>query len=788
MVRYLGTALAVWMVITGARAELTVTEIDLAARAGFEVNGIGPMLVLADADRNRVVVANTLSSSVTIIDGETDAVTSVPVGRRGLQHLKAAALTLRRATGTVYLVVNHGLVVVDPDAGTAQTLLTEAQFESVAVDEATGNAFLCGRETGKLGFYDARKGELKLIPWLDHAEALVNLNQTPPPPIRRIVAMPGPDPRRPGRIAAIDGMAGVLHVFDARRGKRLYGKPVALHPGGRWHLAGTNPETGHIYLVTETSERKVIQAGKIALDRKSADVIVALPEFTEGVGMTYHPGRDQVYVPYDNHATVHVVDFAAGGTLGSIAVPAYGNDAAAIDVAGDRLYLGSWAHGEVEIVDLAQQRFVGRVQDQGIIPHMFAMTFNAANGQLYFPVGASAVNGCFGASVTRLDPATGESAVIRTGWAPIALVEVPGRDAMMVFDNEGGYAEVRADGHVVFHDLPHRYPLRAIQGPDEQIYLAYGPHQSYWPTVYIWAARNGVMSIDPETLELYDRRIPRQPLDLALDGRGTLYLPQNNWGGEEQFVNQLGGSVRELDIRQRLELPDEVVRETTQRILDHDPGTDRLYLVRVGEADDDPSVLQVIDPESGEVEQRLELGINATDLLFDEHQLYVANFDSGTVSVIAKDGWEVRETEAGDGPLALCQVAGEVFVIDHRRGEFRAVGAAKGRDWTSERDFPGAPQDAFAWRDGLVITGYSHDELVISYVEHPTASAHVVSTHRVAYPYGEARFDTPNSAFYLSGQFGDAVFTLTPGEVDRHGNLWLADFLSGKVFILSPSE
>ena len=788
MGRLAGCVLLVLFTVTSARAELTVTEIDLAERAGFEVNGIGPMLVLADPDRNRVVVANTLSSSVTFIDGATDAVTSVPVGRRGLQHLKAAALTLRRATGAVYLVADHALVVVDPDAGTAETIVTEAQFESVAVDEATGNAFLCGRETGKLGFYDARKGELKLIPWLDHSEALVNLNQTPPPPIRRIVALPGPDARRPGQIAAIDGMEAKLHVFDGRKGRRLYSRSVDLEPGGRWHLAGTNPQTGHIYLVTETSERKVIQAGKIALGRKGEDVVVDLPEYTEGVGMTYHPGRDCVYVPYDNHATVHVVDFAAGGTLGSIAVPAYGNDAAAIDPANDRLFLGSWAHGEVEVIDLADRRFIRRIQGQGILPHMFAMTYNTSNGQLYFPVGATAVNGCFGAAVTRLDPISGESADIRTGWAPIAMVEAPGREGMLVFDNEGAYAEVRANGVVVFHDLPHRYPLRATVGADEQVYLAYGPHQSYWPTVYIWAARNGVLNIDPKTLELYDRRIPRQPLDLAVDGRGNLYMPQNNWGGEEQFVNQLGDAVRELDIRQRLELPDEVVRETTQRILDFDPGTGRLYLVRVGETDEDPSVLQVIDPESGEVEQRLELGRNATDLLVDSENLYVANFDSGTVAVVSKADWTVEETDAGEGPLALCQVAGAVFAVDHRLGEFRELGAAKGRDWTSERDYPGAPQDAFAWNDGLVVTGYGADEIVISYFEHPTAAAHVVSTHRAAYPYGEVRFDTPNSAFYLSGQFGDAVFTLTPGAVDRHGNLWLADFLSGKVFILSGSE
>jgi hypothetical protein len=61
------------------------------------------------------------------------------------------------------------------------------------------------------------------------------------------------------------------------------------------------------------------------------------------------------------------------------------------------------------------------------------------------------------------------------------------------------------------------------------------------------------------------------------------------------------------------------------------------------------------------------------------------------------------------------------------------------------------------------------------------------SLHTDAYPYGETRFDTHNAAFYMGGQFGDAVFTLTRGVVDGRGRLWVADFLSGRVYRIVES-
>jgi hypothetical protein len=760
-------------------AEVTVTTVDLRGRAGYEVNGIGPILVQADAARNRVIVANTLSSSVSIIDGTNDEVTTIPVDARGLQHLKAAALAVHALSGRVYLIGYRSLIVVDPDGGTSVTYPTEAQYESVVVDEASGNAFLVGRETGDIGFLSARARRFGTLPWLSHAEDLVNLNQTPPPPLRRVVAIPATDGGK-ARIAALDGFESKLYLFDAKRGRLLSSRSLPLQAGGRWHLAGLDASTGHVFVVTETSKREAIQAARIAVDGDD-DLVIELPGYTEPVGMRYNPARQQLLLPYDNHATLHVVDFSADGALREIPIPAYGNDATALNADGTLLFIGSWAHGEVEVIDLEEEAFAGRYEDLGIIPHQHAMTFNAANGDLYFPVGATAVNGCFGAAVTRLDPETGSSRKIHTGFAPIDLVETSGR--FLVFGNEDRFFEVFPDGRMRMHDLPHAWPTRALQGPDDVVYLIYGPHQSYWPTVYIWGARNGVLTIDPADLSTYDRRIPRQPLDPVVASDGALVMPQNNWGGENQFLTFLPDSVRVIDMRERLELPDEVTRETTQRLMRHDPATGELFLLRVGETDTDPSVLQVIDRADGEVTKRIEVGANATDLAFDANYLYVAAFGDGRVDLVARSTGSVQPIPTGGAPLRLCQIGGNTWVLDHVSNAVQQIGGT-GTRWPLE--IPGHADDLYAWGDDLVVIAHAPDKLTVTLLNPATGETSLALEH--AYPFGDTRFDTPNSAFYMSGQYGDAVFHLTRGEVAADGALYLADFLSGQVFILTRAH
>jgi len=750
-----------------------VTTVDFLEVAGVDVNAAGPVLVQMDSARNRLIVANTLTSSLSVIDCGNKSVRNIPLGGRAFQHLKAEAMTINGRTGDVCLIGDERIFLVDVEDGTVRTIPTDVQFESIAVDESTENVFVAGRESKTLGFINAGSKKINERKWLDAREDLINLNATPPPPIRKVIDCGTLD-----RIVAIDGMESKMYLFDTRHGLLQKGRQIPLEAGGRWHLAGYNDETRKLFIVVERDNREVVQAARIDVTGTD-DVVVTLPGYREGVAITYNPKRDEVYVGYDNQPSVHVVSFADGGALEEIAIPAFGNDAAAVDEANDVLYIGSWAQGEVDVIDLKARSFVKRITGLGIIPHMFTSAFNPNDGLLYFPKGASAVNGTFGAAVTALDPATGETTKIYNGWAPIDLIEMPSRGTFLVFNSEDQFAEVRPDGSYDLHRLPFDYPVQAIHNRDGDVYMSYGPHQSYWPTVYIWGAKNGVLTVDAEDLSFYDRRIPRQANRMALDKNGVLYFTQSNWGKEEQFVGLLPDPVRLYEANQRLHLVDEVQREITQRILKYDPAADRLYLVRVGEQDDAPSVLQVIDPVEKTVVERIEVGLTATDLLFDDEAIYISNFDSKTVSIIDKQDFATREVETGEHPLRLCRVGDVVYVLNHTANTLQQIGV-KGK--THKLPKKGLPDNVFVWRGKAVITSHTEDGLYI--LQFDPEKEKVKTLHELDYPFGNTSYDTRNVSFYVRGQYGDVVFETTRARTDADLRLWVTDFLSGKLFII----
>jgi len=758
-------------------APISVTAIDFLKAANLSINGAGPFLVKMDSFRNRLIAANTLSSSVSIIDCGNHSVENIPLEGRALQHLKAEALTLRRKTGEVYLIGVRCFSITSPEARTSKTILTGAQFESIAVDEETGNVFIAGRESKELGFYAARSGKLTMLPWLATREDLINLNATPPPPIRKVVAAP-----ELGWIIGVDGYTSAFFLFDARNGKLVNTRPLRLTSRGRWHLAGYDETNHHLYLVVETNERRVIEAAKVNV-LTGEGTVIALPQFTEGVGIIYNPARDEVYIPYDNHPSVHVVDFKEGGKITEIKIPAYGNDASAVDAKNGILYIGSWAHGELDVVDLAARRLVKRITGLGIIPHMFTIAHNPNNGLLYFPKGATAVNGTFGAAVTSLDPVTEKTKKIYTGWAPIDLIEVSSRKSFLVFNSEDEFAEVHENGSFETHRLPFDYPIEAVLNPEGNVYLSYGPHQSYWPTVYIWGAKNGILGIAAKNLDFYDRRIPRQAHRMAFDAAGTLYFTQNIWGKEEQMLGTLPDEVRLFEIGSRISVPDTIEREISQRILSFDPGTNRLYLVRIAEKDDDPSVLHIIDPRTKSDIRRIPLGRAATDLAYDTKSIYVANFDSRSVSVIDKESFAVSEIATESAPIKLCTLGGDTYVINHAANSLQRL-RANGKIYRIP--FEGLPDNLFAWDEKLIIT--SSGAKALNIVQFDPAAEKFTLAFRHEYPYGDTRFDSGNVSFYVRGQFGDAVFSITDGKTGADGRLWITDFLAGTLFILKAGD
>ena len=758
------------------KAEVKVNTINFLESVGVNFNGAGPLLVQMDSIRNRIILANTLSSSVSIIEGQTHEVTNIPLTGRAYQHLKSEAMTINQKNGNIYLISRNCFHLIYPDKKTSETIQTEKQFESIAVDETTGNVFLAGRECKNLAFYNARTKKFKLKKWLETEEKLINMNATPPPPIRKVIA-----DSDLGQIIAIDGLTSTLYLFDSSNGEILANRKLGTTIGTRWHLAGYNCKTHFLYLAVETDKRKVVEAVKIDV-LNGEDVVVQLPGFTEGVGVNYNPLRDEVYIPYDNHPTVHVVDFKNGGEVAEIKVPAFGNDASAIDFKNNLLYIASWAHGEIDIIDLNKRKLVQRVPGLGILPHMFNIAFNPNNNEIYFPKGATAVNGTFGSALCVFNPKTKETSKIYTGWSPVDLIEMENRNSFLVVNSEDQVAEVTADGNVEFKKLPFDYPIGMVKNPQGNVYVSYGPHQSYWPNVYIWGAKNGILTIDNEDLGFYDRRIPRQAHKMVFDKKGTLYFTQNNWGREEQFLGRLYDDVRLFEPGKRLKLGDKVVRETTQRILKYDEAKNWLYLVRIGEQESDPSVFQIVGIDSQKVIQKFELGLVATDLAFNEHEIYISNFGSDNVSIINKDDFSVTTLKAKRRPLKLIESGGNIFAINHLGNTLQEI-TKNGK--SHKIKFEAFPDNLFKWKNKVIITSHSATKLyVISF--DPVIEKYDL-LFQFEYPYGDTRFDSRNVSFYVNGQYGDGIFDISKAKVDKNGNLWLTDFLSGKLFIFQET-
>lgn len=751
-----------------------VQRVDFLAKKGLNLNGAGPLLVKMDSLRNRIILVNTNTASISIIDSRTDEVTNIPIKTRIPQYLKMEALALDNKTGNIYIIGSHGLHVVFPDKLISETFDTEEQYEMVTVNEKTGDAFLVGRESTSILVVRLKTRKIERIRWTDKVEKMMNLNQTPPPSIRKVICDASLN-----QLIAVDGYSSELSIFSTDSNKLLRKRKLGVKGGSRWHWGGYNESTHYLYLVIETQSRVVSEAIKIDIIN-GKDTIISLPGFTEGVGILYNGSRDEIYIPYDNHPSVHVVDFKNNGKIEEIKIPTYGNDASVVDQEEDLLYVSCWAYGEVEVIDLKSRRLKKVIKDVGIIPHMFNMTFDPGKKRLIIPIGATAVNGSFGAALTALDPVTEKHEKIYTGWAPVELVEMKSKDGFLVFNSEDEFAEVLYDGKVTMHRVPQQcmFINNALETPNGNIYVSYGPHQSYWPVVYIWGARNGILSIDQDTMGFYDRRIPRMAQAMTLDKNGALYALQNNWGDEKQFIISLPDEYRFPNLGdQRIELEDPVSRETTQRLIKYDESKHWLYICRVGESDELAGILQIFDIATRKTLLKYPVGLNPTDIVFDNSFIYIANFDSDSIAIIDKNDFSVKKIKTGKKPFKLAVSNGSLYCISHNDRLLQ--------EWDKGAAYPipcpGKPDNLVDAGSKLIITVHSTDALYILGFDKEKKDFELL--HKENYPYGDVTVDTDNSSFYMRGQLGDGIFELNKVKKDKKGRIWITDYLSGKLFI-----
>lgn len=774
--KFLSSILILFILAPAIYPETKIQTVNFLDSVNIRFNGAGPLMVKVDRGRDRTVLINTNTSSVTLISGKDDRVRNIPIKKRVPQYLKDESFAIDQNTGNIYLIGSGNLTVVFPDSGTSVTFDTKHQFEMVAIDESTGNCFLAGRESRKVALVRLGKKRVEYIRVFDREEKMGNLNQTPPPPIRKIIADPDL-----GTVSVFDGYTNRLYALDIRTGKVMRNRMPDIQPGERFHFAGYDRVNHFLYLVTETSERKVVQALKIDCRGKN-DTVIELPGLTEGVGIKLNIKEEQVYIPYDNHPVVHIIDFRKGGKIHKTDIPSYGNDASAFNNEKNLLYVASWAFGEIYVIDLTAQKLKQRIKGAGVIPHMFSIAFNPAQRKLYVPLGASAVNGSFGSAVTSFNTDTWEKKKIITGWAPVDLIEMEKKEGFLVFNTESEFAEVTPEGRVSYHQLPFPYPACASRKPGGNVFLSYGPHQSYWPVVYIWGARNGILEIEEESMQMFDRRIPRLAHKIIFNKRGELYGLQNSWGRENLFLTRFPKGIRMFAPQERVYFYTKIQRENIQRILKYDNEADLLYVGKVAETDPGPGALLVINTGDNRLVKEIPTGHTPTDLCFDSENIYVTNFDSGTVSKINKKDFSTESQKTGKGPLKVLIHEENLVVLNHLDRNIRITGKIN-------RTIPvpdGLSPDNMV-RFGGTIYFTARDDKTLGIYKMKVTDKALTRIHNFSYPYGETTFDNTNTAFFLRGQFGDSIYELSQIKQARDGKLWITDLLSGRLFIVDEN-
>ncbi len=775
-------ALVLFCLVTIVQAEKPVpkeiVEVDFLKSLNLKYNAQGPHVLKADPVNKRIIVACVNSSMLAVIDDRTSVVQTIPIGTRMPRRFHYNSLAIDPGRHRVYLAGEKQVVEVNLLTEKSRQIALPTDFEVVAIDQTTGRDFLTGRNSGELIVVTPEDAKIKRIPFGLALPQLPWKAATPPPPIRNVLV--NPDKRE---VYLVDGANSELITFHADKLKLLKRRKLAVPAHARWHQAGFDAKNGRIYFVLEDSNRVCAQALRIDT-QQDQDVIVNLSgRYREPQGVNCSINREEIYIPYDNHPFVQVVKFTQPVQVDSIDVPRFGMDASAVDEFRSRLWVTNWSQGTLYSIDLLNRKLIYTIPQFPVYPHTNNLVLIPGTGNLYIPSGATVVNGTFGASVTLFKTLRNEFVEIPTGWGPVSLAPRPESNAFYVFSSDRQFASVEPNGQYTPFLLPYPYAHEAELSPDRQsVYVAYGPHSSMWPTFYIGSTRNGLLQMGNEPGKYKDILLDRLAQGIEFDRSGNLWAMQNTWGEEAPFLSYFPASG---ETWQRVVLDDRVENECVFRLLKSDPEWNLLYVILVGERNDQPGRLHLIDTRKLMELIALPVGVNPTDLCVQSktNEIIITCFDSDSVTFIERSFFQMKRMYSGKQPIACA--------ADVRRGSTYVINQGSKSLTIFDTETSHVPLPADCLPNNLLVdenTGTvfitAHQSNQMKLLAYDPDTKQVTTLLEKAYLYGEVTFDQANSAFAERAQWGDAIFKITQMQFDTQRRLWVTDYLSGKLWIV----
>lgn len=774
----------------------THITVDFPEKRRLPQNALGPQVVCADPSRSRIFVACANSSRIAIINGDYDnslmthqpwrhacyEVTTLYAHSRMPRRLRNPGMIVSAESGQFFLLGERQLIIVESSGRDLNVIDLPGDYEAIALDDENQRVILAGRTCPDLAIVDGKTEKVTTVACLEPAPQLPFMAASAPPPIRFPFVLP-----HKNRAYILDGCTASLVTVNLETLEKMDERKLPVEAVPRWHVAGFNKQREIVYAVLENKKREAKHAIAIDLTGEN-DVVVDLPEkHTEPAGIIGDPTRGEVYIPYDNKALVHVVTFDAEPTIETIDLPDLGVNATAYDPETRMLYAAGWKQAALYVLDMNERKRTLTVPFFPVYPHMNSMALDRFTNKLYIPTGSAAVNGTFGSAVSVFDTDTLEHSEVLTGWAPVCMARKPGSENYYVFSSNREYAEVTPSGKCTFHQLPHPYPRQAITDiKNRGVWVAYGPHSSWWPSYYINGTRNGIFFLNENGEVVKNRMTPKLVQNMIQDKDGQLWAMQNTWGKEEPFLltyplDASGKEGRWTDLR----LPPKVDNECVLRLLAQDEKTGLIYAGKTGNLNTENGTLYAIDPKARTIIKEYETGRTPTSLCVasKRNRIYVTNFDDDTVTIIDTKTGDVKTKPTGSKPLvsAVNEKTGDVYVVNHK-GASLTIFTQNG-----SRTIP--LLKGFLPNNILIdsVTGYAFVTAIgekgfrLFRVDAKTGKAVYVMRDMIF--YSDFDFDHTNTAFQVRGQWGDGIFLVTEMSLDKKRRIWVTDYLSGKLRI-----
>lgn len=400
---------------------------ELRAQTSTVSTGAAPFSVVVNPATNKIYVANYNGNNVTVINGLTNATSTVPnTGNT------PNAFAVNVVTNKIYVANFNGnsLTVIDGSNDTVKTTISLGnQASSVVVNPVTNKIYVSSRITSNVAVIDGSNDTLKTTFAVGTTPYALAMN-----PVTNRIYVANYDANTVSVIdGATDAVIATVNVGSKPASiavspitNRIYvanstGASISVIDGASYAVTsvalGSNPRdvalnvlTDRIYTCNDNGTLSVINGANNSV----ITTVTAGPSYASPWGLAVDVVTNRIYVVNNGSSNVAVIDGASNTLTSTVTV---GNQpyAVALNPVTNRLYVTNFSSSTVTVIDGAKN-----VTSAVTAASRFAVAVNPVTDKIYLGSGSGVVN-----TLTVIDGATNATSSVTTGTQPSAVAVNP---------------------------------------------------------------------------------------------------------------------------------------------------------------------------------------------------------------------------------------------------------------------------------------------------------------------------------------------------------------------------